>query len=227
MQSIANAIENIQSRVRWAAERVGRDPDGIKLLAVSKNFPANSNEEAFLAGQLSFGESRLQEAESKIRHLDGVLDWHFIGNLQRNKVRKILPLFPTIHSVSSFKLAQFMDRVASELDLNPKIFLEVNIGDEESKHGFEVEDLEKKFPYLLEMKHLNIQGLMSIPPITDSLDGVRPYFRALKEFQNTLIQKYQIDLPELSMGMSGDFEIAVEEGSTIVRVGSAIFGRRG
>ncbi len=224
--SIAAALADIQSRISAAAQRVGRAPNDLTLLAVSKTFPAQAVSEAFDAGQRCFGESKYQEAEPKITQLDPTIDWHFIGNLQRNKVRKILPIFSTIHSISSFRLADYVNTVAGDLKLKPKIFLEVNIGNEESKDGFPPEEIRNQFADLLGLKNVVIQGLMAIPPAEENVEAARPYFKQLRELQSELGESHNIQLPHLSMGMSSDFELAIEEGATIVRVGSSIFGRR-
>lgn len=223
MPHIAENLEVVKGRVAEAATRCGRDVD---LLVVSKTWPAEVVSEAVDAGQLLFGENRLQEGEEKIPDLPESLEWHFIGGLQRNKIRKVLPLFPVIHSISSMKLARFTNRVAGELGLNPRIFLEVNIGAEESKHGFSPDELTESLGEVLELENLNWQGLMCIPPRCETPEGARPWFSKVRQLQDELESISGRKLPGLSMGMSGDFEVAIEEGSTIVRVGSAIFGPR-
>jgi len=173
-----------------------------------------------------FGENRLQEGEEKIPNLPAHLEWHFIGGLQRNKVRKVLPLFPVLHSLSSLKLIRFTARVAGELALTPKAYLEVNIGEEESKHGFRPDELRDHLDEILAFENLNWQGLMCIPPQVTEPEEARPWFRQVRELQEELEERSGRKFPGLSMGMSGDFEVAIEEGATIVRVGSAIFGPR-
>jgi pyridoxal phosphate enzyme (YggS family) len=178
------------------------------------------------AGQVLFGENRLHEGEEKIPNLPHDLEWHFIGGLQRNKIRRVLPLFPVIHSLASMKLARFTNRVAGELGLTSKIYLEVNIGAEESKHGFSPDELRGSLEEMSELTHLDWQGLMCIPPRAATPEDARPWFAKVRELQEELEATSGQKLPGLSMGMSGDFEVAIEEGSTIVRVGSAIFGPR-
>lgn len=223
MSHIAENLEVVKERVAVAAAHSGRDVD---LLVVSKTWPSAIVSEVVEAGQIRFGENRLQEGEEKIPKLPDHLEWHYIGGLQRNKVRKVLPLFPVIHSISSMKLARFVDRVAGELGLTPKVFLEVNIGKEESKHGFSEEELRENLNEILGLEQLAWQGLMCIPPRAETPNEARPWFAKVRELQEALERESGMKLPGLSMGMSGDFEVAIEEGSTIVRVGSAIFGPR-
>lgn len=223
MSDIAENLEVVRERVGSTAAKVGRSVD---LLVVSKTWPAETVQQAVDAGQLQFGENRLQEAEEKIPFLPDHLEWHYIGGLQRNKVRKVLKLFPVIHSISSIKLAGFTNRVAGELGLRPKVFLEVNIGGEETKEGFLTEQLSACLDEIQAMEHLDWQGLMCIPPRVAVPEEARPWFAKVREFQEELEVRSGRSLPGLSMGMSGDFEVAIEEGSTIVRVGSAIFGPR-
>jgi pyridoxal phosphate enzyme (YggS family) len=226
MSVIGLQLSEISMRIGAACSAAGRDSGSVSLVAVSKTFPAADVLEAFRAGQRVFGESRLQEAEPKIRELPGDLEWHFIGRVQRNKVRKILPLFGFIHAVDSLRLAEYMDGVASDLGLRPKVFLQVDQAGEEAKGGFSVEGLHGDFPKLMALRHLDITGLMTIPPAADVPEDSRHWFRELRQFRDELAATFSLNLPYLSMGMSGDFEIAVEEGATHVRVGSAIFGKR-
>ena len=182
--------------------------------------------EAVAAGQLVFGESRLQEAEPKIALLPGNLHWHFIGRVQRNKVRRILSLFEIIHGVDSFALASHINTIAAETGLFPKIFLQVNVAAEASKGGFDPAILRAELPRLLDLERLEILGLMCIPPEGPDPESARPWFAALRNLRDDLERDSGVPLPCLSMGMSGDFETAIEEGATHIRVGSAIFGHR-
>jgi len=223
MSFVPSQLAEIRDRVSAACRKAGRAEDAVNLIAVSKTFPASSIAEAINAGQQAFGENKLQEAEPKIAALPATLEWHFIGGVQRNKVRKILPLFSVIHAVGSLKLASYMDGVAKELGIVPKIFLQVNQAGEESKGGFDEEELQECLPEILGLAHLEVMGLMAIPPD----DGeARRWFRFLREFRDRMESIHEIRLPCLSMGMSGDFETAIEEGATHVRVGSSIFGTR-
>lgn len=179
-----------------------------------------------VAGQLLFGESRLQEAEPKIAVLPGKLRWHFIGRVQTNKVRKILPLFDSIHAIDSLRLAHYTAGAAKDLGLFPKVFLQVNVGGEASKGGFELDQLEREIDELLAVERLEIQGFMTIPPPGVDGEASRQWFIQLRELRDAMERRTGVRLPSLSMGMSGDYEVAIEEGATHVRVGSAIFGGR-
>jgi PLP dependent protein len=173
-----------------------------------------------------FGESRQQEAEPKIDALPEAIRWHFIGRVQRNKVRKLLPRFEAIHGIDSGKLAAYTSSVAGELGLHPKVFLQVNLGGEESKGGYPPARLREEAAELLELPHLEILGLMTIPPVEEEAERARRWFRELQELRDDLRARLPAFPAGLSMGMSGDFEVAIEEGATHVRVGSAIFGTR-
>lgn len=226
MPDIAENLAEIQARIRGACVRAGRNPASVELIAVSKTFPAAAVREACAAGQLHFGESKWQEAEAKIDRLPGSLHWHFIGRLQRNKLRKILPRFEVIHAVDSFDLALSINELAGELGLFPKVFLQVNVGGEASKGGFDPAVLRVQMAGLLALPRLEIQGLMCIPPPGPDAESARPWFAALRELREDLVGESGVPLPSLSMGMSGDFEVAIAEGATHVRVGSLIFGPR-
>jgi pyridoxal phosphate enzyme (YggS family) len=226
MSEISENLGEIVGAVAAASERSGRGRESVKLVAVSKTFPADAIREALDAGQRVFGESKLQEAEGKIAVLSDSLEWHFIGRVQRNKVRKLLEIFAVIHGIDSLKLAIYTDGVARELGLFPKVFLQVNIGGEESKGGFDPAQLGHEMEALLKLERLEIQGLMCIPPAGADAESARPWFAALRELRDRLESDHGVGLPALSMGMSGDFEVAIEEGATHVRVGSAIFGKR-
>lgn len=226
MSEIGRNLAEIQGKIGAACQSAGRLPHSVELVAVSKTFPATLIREAAEAGQRIFGESRLQEAEPKISALPGQLDWHFIGRVQSNKVRKILPLFGTIHAIDSLRLAKYTAGVAAELGLFPKVFLQVNVGGEASKGGFEPEELEREIEELLQVERLEILGLMCIPPPGPDAEASRPWFRQLRELRDRIGGTTGVFLSGLSMGMSGDYEVAIEEGATHVRVGSAIFGKR-
>lgn len=216
----------VRERIHAACRRVGRALESVELIAVSKTVPADVIREAVEAGQVLFGESRQQEAASKIDLLPARLRWHFIGRVQRNKVRKLLPAFEAIHAIDSLRLAACVDETAAELGLFPKVFLQVNVAGEESKGGFEPDILRAEMATLLRLQRIDILGLMSIPPQGPDAESARPWFVRLRELRDALEQDFGIQLPALSMGMSGDYEVAIEEGATHVRVGSAIFGNR-
>ncbi|MGB2403645.1 MAG: YggS family pyridoxal phosphate-dependent enzyme [Akkermansiaceae bacterium] len=223
---IEDNLACIKQRVADAGCRSGRSADAAQLLVVSKTWPADKVAEVVSAGHLAFGENRVQEAEAKIPQLPDHLQWHLIGHLQRNKVRKALPLFQTIHSIDSLKLARYTSNIAGELGAKPDIYLQVDLADEESKNGYAPDKLRSELEDLLALENVSIQGLMCIPPMAATPEDARPWFGKLRELRDELEQRSGQSLPGLSMGMSGDFEVAIEEGSTIVRVGSAIFGTR-
>jgi pyridoxal phosphate enzyme (YggS family) len=226
MDAIAANLEEIRRRMAEAARRSGRDPASVRLVAVSKTYPAEAVAAAAATGQRVFGESRVQESRDKIPACPPGLEWHFIGHLQKNKVRQALPLFPFFHSIDSTALAGAIDRIAGETGVKAQGLLEVNVSGEETKHGFTPEELRAQFPTLSKLLHLRIRGLMTMAPYSDNPEDARPVFRTLRELRDELQSTYQHPLPELSMGMSGDFEPAIEEGATLVRVGSSIFGAR-
>lgn len=227
MSDLADRLHAIRERLRIACERSGRDVSSVDLLAVSKTFPVEAIREAMDAGQLLFGENKVQEVLAKAPELPSKLRWHLIGHLQSNKVRKILPLVDAVHSVDSIDLARDIQRIGGELGLFPKVYLEVNLAAESTKYGFKPAELrEGGLDALYEMDRLHIQGLMCIPPFDPMPEKTRPYFATLRTLRDELEKLVGAPLPKLSMGMSHDFEVAIEEGATIVRVGSAIFGDR-
>ena len=198
----------------------------VELVAVTKTHPAGIVREAIGAGQVVFGESKVQEARAKIPVLPSHLRWHFIGHLQKNKIRHALPLFEMIHSVDSLDLAQAIDRIAQEDGLHPRILLEVNVAGEGSKFGFKATTLRAELELLLMLPRLSIEGLMCIPPLAEEAEASRKYFVELRELRDAIEKEFQVKLPQLSMGMTNDYSVAVEEGATLVRVGTAIFGER-
>ncbi len=226
MDDIAANLARVQERIAEAAQKSGRAPDDIELVAVTKTHPAEKVQAAVEAGQTLFGESRVQEARAKIPLLPSRLRWHFIGHLQKNKIRHALPLFELFHGVDSLALAQDMERIAAEAGMRPRVLLEVNMAGEASKHGFAPEALRRDLEALLSLGRLTIEGLMTIPPLAPEAEASRHFFIALRELRDQLQTEFGVGLPQLSMGMSGDYPVAIEEGATIVRVGTAIFGRR-
>lgn len=226
MSDIADNLAAIRHRIEAAATRAGRNPAEIRLVAVSKTHPAAAVETAATAGQHLFGESRVQEARDKIPGCPPDLEWHFIGHLQKNKVRAALPLFRLFHGIDGIPLAAAVDRVAGETGLTIEALLETNVSGEATKHGFDPGVLRAELPALLALPHIRWRGLMTMAPYSDDPEAARPFFRALRALRDELQQQHGHPLPELSMGMSGDFEPAVEEGATLVRVGTSIFGTR-
>jgi PLP dependent protein len=226
MQATSENLSNILSAISDSARQAGRSPDSVCLIAVSKTHPVEVIQEAVDAGQLTFGENRVQEAQPKITALSARLHWHLIGHLQSNKVRLALPLFELIHGVDSFDLLAHIDRVAGELGLFPRVLLQVNVAGEASKFGFSPAKLLELVEEIVKFDRVQIEGLMTIPPLALAAEHSRRYFVALRELRDKLATEFRFPLPELSMGMSNDFRVAVEEGATMVRVGTAIFGER-
>jgi len=224
--SIADNLERVRTEIAEAAGKSDRSAGDIELVAISKTHEAEKVRAAFDAGQQIFGESRVQEARAKIPLLPSAARWHFVGRLQKNKVRHALPLFELFHSVDSLELARDMNRIAEEEGLHPRVLLEVNVAGEGSKIGFAPDSLRSQMEALLELPRLVIEGLMTIPPIAPEAETSRKYFVALRELRNQFAAQFEVELPQLSMGMSGDFAVAIEEGATLVRVGTAIFGKR-
>ncbi len=226
MTQIAQNLEAVRRRITAAAQRAGRDPAAVRLVAVSKTVPVELIREAAAAGQRLFGENYLQEAKGKIAALGAGLSWHFIGHLQSNKAKGAVALFDLIHGVDRLKLAQALNVAADSLGKVQEILIQVNLAGEASKSGTAPEAAPELLQQISLLPHLKVRGLMTMPPFL-APEAVRPYFRALRELRDRLQDRAGLCLPELSMGMSGDYEVAVAEGSTLVRVGTAIFGGRG
>jgi PLP dependent protein len=225
---VPERLARIRARIESACARAGRASGEVTLIGVSKTQPASAVAEAFAAGLRVFGENRVQEALAKSRELPPEIEWHLIGPLQSNKVRAALGLFRTIHSIDRLSVAEEVEREAEKRGLAVTGFLEVNLGAEESKHGFPAEELVETVKPLAESKHLRIAGLMAIPPLGRAAEESRPWFRRLRALRDELAARPEwAGFPGwLSMGMSDDFEVAIEEGATHVRVGTAIFGPR-
>ncbi len=226
MTSIAENLERVREQIAQAAARAGRVAEEIELVAITKTHPAEKVREAIETGQTLFGESRVQEARAKIPELPSNLRWHFVGHLQKNKIRHALPLFEMIHSVDSLGLAQEINRIAEEQGMHPRVLLEVNVAGEGSKFGFKSETLRAEMEELLALQRLSILGLMTIPPLAEKAEASRKYFIQLRKLRDRLQAEFRVDLAQLSMGMTQDFPVAIEEGATLVRVGTAIFGQR-
>ena len=226
INSIARSLEDVREQIAQAASKAGRAVGDIELVAITKTHDAEKVRAAYEAGQSLFGESRVQEARAKIPELPSNSRWHFVGHLQKNKIRHALPLFELIHSVDSLALAQDADRIAAEEGMHPRVLLEVNVAGEGSKFGFKPETLRTEVETLLALDRLSIEGLMTIPPLAPEAEESRKYFVTLRELRDALEKEFRVKLPHLSMGMTNDFVIAIEEGATLVRVGTAIFGER-
>ena len=220
------SLEKILARIAAAAQRSGREASDIQLVAISKYQPAQKVRAIMEEGLTLFGESRVQEAAPKIPLLPAKLHWHFFGHLQSNKIRKALPLFELFHSIDSLDLALAMDRIAGEMGRFPRVLLEVNVSGEASKHGFSPTALKASLDQLLRLQRLQVEGFMTMAPLTEDPETTRPYFAQLRELRDEAARDFGIPLSSLSMGMSHDFEIAIEEGATLVRIGSALFGER-
>lgn len=224
--SVRENIVQVQERMAAACHRAGRQVEEVKLIAVSKTFPAERIREAYEAGLRDFGENRVQEAAPKIAALEGLeITWHLIGHLQSNKAKRARELFHWVHSVDSVYLAQKLDHAAQNSSARLPILLQVNLGVEETKSGLREEEALRTAEEASSFSSLEVRGLMLLPPFSENPDEVRPYFRRLR----TLADEIRMALPaatELSMGMSHDFEAAIEEGATMIRVGTAIFGMR-
>lgn len=228
MNLIADNLQHIQDRIAAAARRVGRSPDDVQLVAVSKTVDLARIRQAIAAGVRILGENYLQEARAKIETLGNAVHWHFIGHLQTNKATAVVARFDLIHSVDRLKLARALDRAAQKQGKVQDILLEVNLAQEASKSGFAPEAAPELLEAVAALPHLRVRGLMTMPPWFTESEDARPYFRALRELRDRLAAHARpgVNLTELSMGMSGDFEVAIEEGATLVRIGTAIFGPR-
>jgi pyridoxal phosphate enzyme (YggS family) len=223
---VAENLERVSEQITQAAAKAGRSANDIELVAITKTHPAEKVREAVDAGHTLFGESRVQEARAKIPELPSNLRWHFVGHLQKNKIRQALPLFELFHGVDSLVLAQEMNRIATEEGAHPGVLLEVNVAEEGSKFGFKTETLRAEMESLLALPRLSVEGLMCIPPLAEEAEASREFFVQLRELRDSLEKEFDLRLRHLSMGMTQDFWIAVEEGATLVRVGTAIFGER-
>jgi pyridoxal phosphate enzyme (YggS family) len=226
--TIALNLASIQERIRKAALRAGRDPVAIRLVAVSKTVSAESIQEAITAGVTILGENYVQEARNKIARIGKQVEWHFIGHLQSNKARSAVDLFSTIHSVDRLSLAEALNQEANKQGKILPVLIQVNISGEESKSGINPQETLQLLERIAGLQHLSVQGLMTMPPWFEDPENARPHFNALRKLREELANKkiHGVSLQELSMGMSGDFEVAIEEGATLVRVGTAIFGPR-
>lgn len=230
--SIAENLARVRERIDVAARRAGRQPEDVALMAVSKTFPADRIREAYNAGLRLFGENRVQEFAGKIDSLRDLhdIEWHLIGHLQTNKAAKAVELFAAVDSVDSLRLAQKLNASAQQFGKKLKVLIEINVGSEAAKSGVapDSRELEEILLSAPELEHLEFRGLMTVPPFNEDPQLARPYFRKLHDLRDQIASRRlpQISVNELSMGMSHDFEVAIEEGSTCVRVGTAIFGVR-
>ncbi len=230
---LISRLSDLYKRMSHAAMRAGRSPEEINLIAVSKTVSIERIKEAIDAGQRVFGENRVQEAREKISNLkfqisDIKTEWHLIGHLQKNKAKYAVRLFDVIHSLDSRELAEELSRQAEKIGKVQDLLIEVKLSHEETKHGVSEEELIPLIKTIGDLTSLRVRGLMTMPPYFENPEHARPYFRRLRELRDKInaMRIANCDLPDLSMGMSDDFEVAIEEGSTMVRVGTAIFGER-
>jgi hypothetical protein len=229
---IADNIARIKEQISQTAQRAGRDPDSIVLMAVTKTVEPERIRQAYNAGARIFGENRVQEFSEKATALQDLPDaeWHLIGHLQTNKAKRAVELFHGLDSVDSLRLAQKLNQAAQQEGKRLPVLIEINVGGEENKHGLAADspDLQELLHEIQKLEHLQVRGLMTIPPYTEDPQRARPYFRKLRDLRDSIAARRlpRIEMNVLSMGMSHDFEVAVEEGSTCVRVGTAIFGDR-
>ena len=227
---IADNLQDVRRRISAAAQRAHRSAGDVRLIAVSKTHPASTVLEAVRAGQLAFGENRVQEGLAKIDETlaSGPIEWHLIGHLQTNKAKKAAAAFQWIHSVDSVELLQKLDAAAFEANARPKILIQVDLAHEATKSGAPLANIPALIAAARSARALQLAGLMIVPPIAENPEDARPWFRQLRGVRDALVAAGTPaeSLAELSMGMSHDFEVAIEEGATMVRVGSAIFGQR-
>jgi pyridoxal phosphate enzyme (YggS family) len=223
---MSERLAAVEARLVEACRRAGRSRDEVRLVAVSKTYGPERVEEAAANGLLTFGENRIQEARQKIPLCRGGLEWHLIGHLQRNKVRDAVSLFSMIHGVDSLRLLEAIDGAAAEQGRDIPLLLQVNIANEASKHGLAVDEVAAVLEAASALVHVSVEGLMTVPPFDADPEASRVHFAGLRSLRDRLAEQTGFPLQELSMGMSGDFEVAIEEGSTMVRVGAALFGPR-
>ena len=226
MPDIANNLAQVQQRITTACKRAERSPEEVQLVAVGKKFTADVIREAADCGLTLFGENRVQEAKAKIPDCPGHLRWHFIGNLQTNKCRDAVALFDMLHAVDSLHLAKELNKRCEQAAKVMPVLLEVNVSGEGSKHGFTSETAVNAMEAFFDFPQLELHGLMTMAPYSRQPESSRPYFQKLCEVKATCEDKLGAPLPELSMGMSGDYEIAIEEGATLIRLGTVLFGPR-
>jgi pyridoxal phosphate enzyme (YggS family) len=226
--TIADNLASIQERISKAALRAGRDPAAIRLVAVSKTMSTESIQEAIATGVTILGENYVQEARNKIARIGKQVTWHFIGHLQSNKAKYAVDLFSMVHSIDRLSLAEDLEKEANKQGKILPVLIQVNISGEESKSGIDPQETLQLIERIAGLQHLSVKGLMTMPPWFEDPENARPYFIALRKLREELANKKipGVSLQELSMGMSGDFEVAIEEGATLVRIGTAIFGPR-
>lgn len=225
MKEIALNIKKVKESIHRAVEKAGRNHDEVKLIAISKKVDTDRIKEAIDAGLTIFGENRVQEAKNKIAKLTSSIQWHLVGHLQSNKVKYIFDLFELIHSVDSFPLATEIQKQAGKIGKTANVLVQINTSGEKTKFGIPLNKATSVVKEIDKLKNLNVMGLMTIPPYSENPENSRIFYKKLNSVKMKLIDE-NLNLPELSMGMSNDYEVAIEEGATFVRVGTAIFGSR-
>ena len=227
-EQIRERLARVREQIARAAERAGRNAEDVTLIAVSKTIDSATVQQAVDAGMRDLGENRVQEGVTKAGQIKGDVRWHLIGHLQSNKARQAVETFGIIHTIDGKELVERLERIAGELGRRPKVLIQVDLAHEPTKSGADESELASIIETLDQAQHLELQGLMVLPPFFDSAEQTRPYFRSLREILESLNhgRSSERKLTELSMGMSHDFEVAIEEGATMVRVGTAIFGSR-
>jgi pyridoxal phosphate enzyme (YggS family) len=226
MTDLRSSLRRVRERIAEACDRVGRSPESVGLVAVSKRFSAGRVRDLLACGHDLFGENRVQEALGKIPEVGGGARWHLVGHLQRNKARHVVGVFDLIHSVDSPELAAELDRRVGRAGRVQPVLLQVNVGEEETKHGIGEDRLEPLAEAVLGLEHLDLRGLMTIQPPAVEAEDSRRWFVRLRELRDRLSDRLGRELPELSMGMTDDYWVAIEEGATLIRVGRALFGER-
>ena len=226
-EHVARNLQRVRERIEAACARAGREPDEVTLVAVSKTFPPEAIEAAVRAGVRDIGENRVQEAYEKYQRLGRIATWHLVGHLQTNKAKRAVQFFDWVHSVDSVHLAKELSKRCEALQREVNVLVEVNTSGEESKYGVRPEEAAELVEEVAELPGLRLQGLMTIAAIVPEPEEARSYFRLLRELRDDLVRRGIVEsLPHLSMGMTDDFEVAIEEGATMVRIGRAIFGPR-
>ncbi len=227
--ALAERIATVRQRVEAAARRSGRESGSVRLVAVSKFRAVEEIEEAIGAGVTDIGESRVQEAESKRRRIaESGITWHLVGRLQSNKAKQAVQIFDVIHSIDTLEMARRVDRLAREQNTTQSVLVQVKVAEEESKQGLPIAELDTDLEQMVQLPQLRVRGLMALPPYMPDPEDVRPYFARLRELRDAAQSRNLVgpEFTELSMGMSHDYEVAIEEGATLVRVGTALFGER-
>ena len=224
--SVSGNLAYVNRKIEEAAKRSGRQRSDIELVAVTKTFPVSKIAEALECGQTAFGENKVQELVSKIPELPHFVDWHLIGRLQKNKIKYIINKTKLIHSLCSFDIAKEIDRLSRKNEVTTDCLLQINIGEEASKQGLEMDEVDDFIAALAELECIHVKGLMAMAPLVEDPEEARIYFRKMKDKFDSIRDGRNLEMRYLSMGMSHDFEVAIEEGANVVRVGSLIFGDR-